>query len=112
MRITRRELLLGTAATALAIPPGCGGGSSGTDASVACAAPTASIGANHGHVVTLPAADVAAGAMRTYDVTGGTHTHQVTISASQFAMMRDGAAVMIMTTTFDAHEHTITFRCA
>lgn len=115
-KTTRRELLvtLGAAAGGLVLAGCSGGGGGGGDAgsSGSCDSVTTQIALNHGHEVTVPAEDVAAGAMKTYTLVGASHTHDVTLSAADFDNLAAGQTVMVLSTTVDSHDHEITFRCA
>ena len=72
----------------------------------------ATIDGNHGHVVTIPPADVAAGTERTYMIQGTSrHPHSITVSAAQFAMLAGGASVELSSTTNAGHSHAITLVC-
>ncbi|MBZ0121089.1 MAG: hypothetical protein K8H88_29105, partial [Sandaracinaceae bacterium] len=90
---------------------GCGGSTPGADAA-ACSAVNATVGSNHGHVLAVPPGHVSAGAMQTYDTTGGDHSHQVTVSAAEFEALQMGMTVTTRTTTVGSHDHSITLRCA
>jgi len=75
--------------------------------------PTDTIGANHGHVLTVTTADAAAGVDKTYDIMGtASHTHSVTITAAMFAMLETGVTIMTNSTVTNAHDHAITVVCA
>ncbi|HEY4185895.1 MAG TPA: hypothetical protein VGP07_12555 [Polyangia bacterium] len=91
------------------------GGTTGTGVTNACDtnAPTDTIAANHGHVLTVTAADAAAGVDKTYDIMGtATHTHSVTITAAMFAMLETGASIASVSTVTNSHQHDITVICA
>jgi hypothetical protein len=119
-KTTRREMLvtLGAAAGGVLLAA-CGGtsggdGGSGEDAGGgggSCDSVSTEIAANHGHMVTVPPADVLEGAMTTYELVGASHTHHVTLSADDFANLAAGQTVMILTTTDADHDHEVTFRC-
>ena len=68
--------------------------------------------ANHGHILTIPAADLNSSVTKTYSVQGtGGHDHQVTLSPGQLAQLRAGGMVSVGT-TFDAgHAHTMSGGC-
>ena len=73
------------------------------------------ISANHGHAMTVTAADVTAGVDKTYTITGSSaHAHSVTITAAQFAMLAasGSASVTAVSTSGDAHTHTVNVTCA
>jgi hypothetical protein len=124
MSLTRKEFLssvvgvaAGAAGAALLVACGDSGGSaadgavSGNCAMNGAAPPT--IAGNHGHVLTVSKADIAAGAAKTYDITGtADHTHHVTISAPNFATLTANTAVMTVSTTDLSHNHSITIMCA
>jgi len=69
--------------------------------------------ANHGHILTIPAADMNSSVTKTYSVQGtGGHDHQVTLSPGQIAQLRAGGMISV-STTFDAgHAHTMSGGCA
>lgn len=135
MQITRKEFLgrlLGGAAgmVGVAMVVGCGSSSNngggepdagtpsggGPDAARAasCAmnGTTSLIGANHGHVLMVSKADVAAGAAKTYDIRGtADHPHSVTVTAAMFAMLQASTAITAVSTTNSSHDHPITVMC-
>jgi hypothetical protein len=143
MQITRKEFLgrlLGGAAgmVGAAMVVGCGNssntggggdptapdaatpsdaGSSSSDASHATSCTlngtVSTIGANHGHVLMVSKADVAAGVDKTYDIHGtANHTHSVTVSAAMFTTLQSNTAVTTVSSTNSGHNHPITVMCA
>ena len=77
--------------------------------------PKVEIGSNHGHALTVPKADVAAGVEKTYDIQGtATHPHSVTLTAANFADLLQDKQVIVTSTTNGTtpHSHTITLSCA
>lgn len=90
-------------------------GDSGSDGSVAsCSTVSTLIGANHGHTLTVPAADVAAGVEKSYTLTtNGTHSHTLLVTAAEFATLATGASVVkdSATSPSPGHEHTVTLMC-
>ncbi len=94
-------------------PTGTDAGPPETDAGPAgCAAPGATIGTNHGHVLMVPPADVSAGTERTYDIRGTSgHTHSVTLTAANFATLAGGGTVMVTSSNGAAHTHAVTVVC-
>lgn len=71
------------------------------------------IGANHGHTMTVPAADIVAGVEKTYQIQGASaHPHTVTISAAQFTMLQANTTIMVVSSNDSAHTHTVTVSCA
>lgn len=72
----------------------------------------ATIMSNHGHMLVVSQDDVDAAADKTYDIQGGSaHTHEVTVTAADFATLAGGGSVTLTTTTGAAHMHTITVTC-
>jgi len=93
-------------------PSGSGGATGGLTNACDTHAPTDTIAANHGHVLTVTAADAAAGADKTYDIMGSaSHTHSVTITAAMFAAMETGTVTTTTSTTNAGHAHDITVMC-
>lgn len=73
----------------------------------------ARVGKNHGHVFTVPLADVTAGVERTYDLTGtASHPHAVTLTIDELAALRTGAIVRARSTVSSGHAHRLWVRCA
>lgn len=117
MDLTRRELLFGTAVAAAAIAA-CGGDDGGSTPidgpppNCLANGTRTIIQSNHGHTLEVPMADVAAGAARTYDITGsGDHSHMVTISAAQMSMLAANSSIQVTSTSGAAHTHTINVNC-
>jgi len=109
MDLSRRELLLVSLAA-------CGGGGTATiDAPPPnCLAngTRAIIPYNHGHTLDIPAADIAAGTPRSYDITGGAdHSHSVSVTAAEMATLAGNGSIQVMSTTGGGHAHTIDVRC-
>jgi len=71
-----------------------------------------SIGTNHGHSLTVSAADVQNGVQKNYTLTGGTHNHSVTVSAANFTSLSNGNSVLVSSTNDDGHTHSVTISCA
>ena len=96
--------------------PGGGTGTAGTGAVTnACDAhaPRDTISANHGHVLTVSQADVAAGALKMYSIMGtATHDHTVTVSPGMFTTLSGGQTVSTTSTNNAGHTHGITIVCA
>ena len=75
---------------------------------------TAEISGNHGHSISVSKADIAAGVDKPYDIKGAAdHSHTVTITASQFAMLTGNTTVMKLSGpgSTDGHTHTVTIIC-
>jgi len=98
---------------------GCGGGSS-SPSSPSSPAPTptpaasgdkmGSISANHGHTVTITAAQLTAGGDVTLLLTEGSgHTHNVSLTGGEVVQVRDNQKVAKESTSNSGHSHTVTF---
>lgn len=63
---------------------------------------------NHGHTLTIPLADIMAGEEKDY-VTGGTtsHCHIVTLTAADFATLRAGGEVRVVSCNNTDHEYAL-----
>lgn len=113
---SRREALLILAA--LPILPACGGGG-GTDSGTGGADTGGAGGAcggivddNHGHSISVPRADVTAGTPQTYDIQGSAgHSHTVSVSAAQFAILADVGMVIVTSSNMSGHSHQVTINC-
>jgi hypothetical protein len=124
MNLTRKEFLrsvvsgaAGAAGAALLVA--CGGGEGGGSADAAersCTTngTTVSIDDNHGHTLSVPRADVMAGAQKVYNIEGGGgHPHNVTVTAAMFTMLQGNTAVTVNSAagSTDGHTHRITITC-
>jgi len=70
------------------------------------------ISANHGHSVTLTAAQQQAGQAVTLTFTlstDGSHTHQISLSAAQVTAIAAGTQVTVTSTLVNGHTHDVTF---
>lgn len=76
---------------------------------------TGSISANHGHVATLTAAQLAAGNAVTLDIRGtADHSHTVDLGGAEVVQIRNSQRVTTTSSTetsatFGTHSHTVTF---
>jgi len=78
-----------------------------------CAGTIATIGTNHGHSITVTAADITAGVDKTYDIKGGSaHPHSVVISAAMFTMLKAGMSIMVASTVGGGHTHSVMVTCS
>ena len=111
--VTRAEFLAQlTSAGWLLVLAGCGGGGDAAPAPAAPAPPAVpsaltcsatQITNNHGHDLSILAADLNSTVSKTYDIVGaGGHSHQVTFSAAQLAQLKAGQAVTVASTTNQA----------
>jgi hypothetical protein len=108
MSIQRKEFLLALAGGALL--GACGGG--GSDDAAPGAGCGATIQSNHGHALTVPAADLDSTTARTYGIAGvAGHDHVVTLSAAELAALKAGQSVSVTSTGGPGHEHGVTIRC-
>lgn len=124
MKMTRRRFLGTTIATAALAACGSDGGSGGDagtpdsgTANKSCTTngTNVTIGANHGHTLTVSAADVTAGVEKTYDIQGSSpHAHSVTVTAANFATLQSNpnATLALTSTSGGGHTHEITILCA
>ena len=101
----------GVATTAAA----CGGDDAGAPAGPACDvnAPRVTIASNHGHLMTVTAAEAKAAAGKTYNIMGGApHDHTVMLTANDFQTLEKGATVYAQSSVQgDGHSHSITVIC-
>ncbi|HEX5687022.1 MAG TPA: hypothetical protein VFY73_23665 [Ideonella sp.] len=116
MNITRKRFLgaVGGGTVALWLQ-GCGGGSDDDDNGPpqSCGASGTAIAGNHGHVLTIPAADLNSLTDKTYSIQGSAgHDHTVTLTAAQLASLKAGQNVAVNSTTVSAHMHVVTANCA
>ena len=115
-----RKGFLGAAlgGTVLLVLQACGGGgSSGGNNNGAgpssCSSEGAAITANHGHSLSIAAADLDSTTARTYSIQGAAgHAHSITLSPAQLASLKAGGTVTVTSTTDFAHEHAVTVTCA
>jgi hypothetical protein len=126
MSLTRKEFLTSVVgavagAAGAAVLVACGSNGESSDAGVAKNCATngglAAIGANHGHMMTVTAADVNAGIDKPYSIQGSAgHTHTVLVTAAQFMTMKTNPGTNItINSSVDstpAHMHAIMISCA
>ena len=83
-------------------PATCGNGARAT-----------AISGNHGHSLTVAAADVASGAAKTYSIQGAaSHAHQVSLTSAHFAKLKTGKTISVTSSVALAHSHMVTVGCA
>lgn len=116
-----RKGFLGAAAggTILLLLQACGGGDDNdeaattTTASKSCGANGAAIAGNHGHTLSIPAADLDSTTSKTYSIQGAaTHDHLVTLTVAQLQALKAGQQVSVTSTTDFSHNHVVTITCA
>lgn len=107
---TRREALV--ALGALALVPSCGSSPAAPADGGGLAGCSDTIAGNHGHVLTVPQADVDAGTPRDYDIRGSAgHTHTVSLSAADFTLLQTSGSVIVMSSAGGGHDHMVTISC-
>jgi hypothetical protein len=106
-----RLIVVAGAATALG---GCG-----DDGKVSCTdfgGKASNITGNHGHSLTVPAADFSSGTDHTYSIMGtSVHDHEITLTAAQLSDIAAGMSVQVLSTESavpSVHSHTVTVTCA
>jgi len=98
-----------------ALPPPDGGPAPDAAHATSCTmnGTISTIGANHGHVLVVSKADVAAGTARTYDIRGTAgHTHSVTVTAAMFTQLKGNTTITTTSSVDAGHAHSITVMCA
>lgn len=72
-----------------------------------------SITQNHGHTITIPAADLDSSTSKTYSIIGTSdHDHQVTLAPSDFAELKAKVSVKKTSTNGGTtHDHEVTILC-
>ncbi len=69
--------------------------------------------AGHSHSFTVPKEDVSAGVEKSYVLSNvNSHTHQVTITAAQFATLQGNSSITATSTSDSGHTHGVTVSCA
>jgi hypothetical protein len=120
MSLTRKEFLstvmnaaAGAAGAALLVACGGSGDDDDTGGNCLMAGTNVNISGNHGHVLTVSAADVMRGTAAMYDITGtADHGHMVTVSVGAFAMLANNESAMTVSTSGGGHTHNIMITCS
>lgn len=75
---------------------------------------SSTIASNHGHTLTVSKDDVNNAVEKTYSIQGSSgHDHTVTITASQFASLKnDNQSINVVSTSSGGHSHNVTVSCA
>jgi hypothetical protein len=113
MKTTRLSFVRGSVCVcaSTALLAACGSADdddSNGDAASVC---TSTIAANHGHVLSITAADKLAGASKDYDIKGSaSHSHTVSISAADFTTLKTGSLTLTSSTNA-GHSHDIDITC-
>ena len=70
------------------------------------------IGANHGHTIVIPQADITAGVSKTYSIQGSSaHDHTVTLSPGDFSALAQKQSVTGLVSSSTGHTHSVDFIC-
>lgn len=113
--ISRQAFLVHLAGGGLLLSmAGCGGGGDGGGAQASAACTSLGITLNHGHLLSIPAADLDATTARTYSIQGSApHDHSVTLTPAQLAVLKSGGAVTVTATpgALDGHTHDVGGQC-
>lgn len=90
----------------------CGGGGGDGDDDGQAAGCGTGFSANHGHTLSIPAADLDSASTRNY-TTGGfaDHVHSVMLSTVHLAALKAGQPVTVQTTGGPGHEHDVSISC-
>ena len=89
------------------------GGNNGGGGPDSCSSEGAAITGNHGHSLSIPAADLDSTSAKTYSIQGGaSHAHSITLSPAQLANLKAGQSVTVTSTTDSQHNHDVTITCA
>ena len=104
------RFLLGGAALVIT---GCGGGGGSVTGPTTSAAPVSdaagTIATNHGHAVTISAAQLLAGGALEIEIQGtSSHPHTVSLTSGEVVAVRSGVRVS-KESTGNSHTHTVTF---
>jgi hypothetical protein len=111
MKTSRLSFVRGSVGVCVAgvLTAACGGDDESEGDGASC---TTAIAMNHGHSMQVTAADIDAGAAKTYDIKGSaTHSHTVALTADDFKDLTPGS-VFSLTSSVDAgHSHDVTITC-
>ncbi len=67
---------------------------------------------NHGHTLAVSSEDINSGVDKTYSIQGTSgHTHEITVTAADFANLAADNPVQFITTQSSGHTHTVTVSC-
>jgi hypothetical protein len=111
-----------TGCTVVLLIQACGGGGSSyqmpANPGPAGATCNDTIAGNHGHVLTIPTADLDATVDKVYDIQGSAiHTHSVTLTVANLQALKAGMNTTVISSTSSdgpagAHEHSVAILCA
>lgn len=104
-----------TGASVVLLIQACGGGGDSPAAPGVTPSGTGcndTIAANHGHVLSIAAADLDSTTDKVYDIQGSAdHTHGVTLTVANLRALKAGMPVTVVTSTTLAHEHSVSIQC-
>ena len=79
---------------------------------LACESVVTTVGRNHGHILTVSTADVAASEKRVYQIRGSSsHDHSLTVTPEEFALIASGASLRKRCDFGAGHRHRVLVRC-
>lgn len=114
-KLDRKEFLIGIAGAAVTLfVTACGGGDdNGGKGTGSCNdGIDATITSNHGHAISIDAADLDGGQSKTYSIIGTSqHDHSVTLTAQDFADLKSGKTVTKESTNTAGHSHPMQITC-
>lgn len=64
---------------------------------------------NHGHSVAITSAQMTAGGSVSLTMSGGTHSHSVSLSSEQVGIIAAGNQVQLSSSSGNSHTHVVTF---
>ncbi|KQY90491.1 MULTISPECIES: hypothetical protein [Roseateles] len=119
-KMTRKGFLgAASGGTVLLLLQACGGGGSDGAATPApnglssCSSTGAAISGNHGHSLSIQAADLNSTSALSYSIQGSsTHAHTITLSPTQLAALKAGQSVTVTSSTDLSHDHSVMITCA
>ena len=80
-------------------------------AALSCGA--TAISDNHGHTLTIPAADVDSTVVKMYSIAGvADHGHTITLTPAQLAQIKGMTSVTVTSSVDLSHFHSVTVNCA
>ncbi|HKY39269.1 MAG TPA: hypothetical protein VJN18_25200 [Polyangiaceae bacterium] len=111
MKTTRQTFVWGalSVCTTGLLSAACGGDDDDDSSGTGCGT---SIAMNHGHQMSVSAADQMAAADKTYNIAGSAnHSHTVELTAEDFADLAGGTIVSVTSSTDAGHSHDVTITC-
>jgi hypothetical protein len=115
--LDRKQFLAGiTGVTVTLVVHACGGddsqGGNGGGGPNCSDGIDAVISSNHGHDLSIPAADFDTGESKTYSIQGtSTHNHSITLSAQDFTDLQAGKKIAKDSSNDAGHAHSLQISC-